>query len=107
MSDTQLTQQQRYRIYALGKGNHGQREIADIIGCHPGTISRELRRNRGMKGYRPRQAHGLAIARRQDKARPRINGSVWRQVQALLGQEWSPEQVSGRLKMELRCAHQP
>ena len=61
MSYTQLTQQQRYRIYAPGKGNHGQREIADIIGCHRGTISRELRRNRGMKGYRPRQAHGLAI----------------------------------------------
>lgn len=68
MSYTQLTQEKRYQIYALKKAGHLQAEIAEIVGRDPGTISRELRRNRGLKGYRPQQAHKLALARRYGKA---------------------------------------
>ena len=50
---TQLTQIQRYQIYALKKAGHNQSEIADKIGVHKSTVSRELRRNKGLKGYRP------------------------------------------------------
>ena len=64
------------------------------------TISRELRRNRGLKGYRPKQAHHLAIARHHAKASPRIDARVWEQVEALIRQEWSPEQIAGRLERE-------
>lgn len=64
MSYTQTIQEERYQIYALKKAGHIQAEIAKVIGRDPGTISRELRRNRGLKGYRPRQAHTLALARR-------------------------------------------
>ena len=64
MSYTQLAQGERYQIYALKKAGHDQAEIAKIMGRDPGTISRELRRNRGLKGYRPRQAHHLALMRR-------------------------------------------
>jgi len=60
MSYTQLTQEERYQIYALKKAGHIQAEIAEIVGRDAGTISRELRRNRGLKGYRPQQAHNLA-----------------------------------------------
>jgi IS30 family transposase len=100
MSYTQLTQEERYQIYALKKAGHIQAEIAGIIGRDPGTISRELRRNRGLKGYRPQQAHSLALARRYDKARPRIDSKVWQLVEALIREEWSPEQVVGRVEME-------
>ena len=64
MSYTQLTQEERYQICALKKAGHLQAEIAEIVGHDPGTIRRELRRNRGLKGYRPQQAHKLALARR-------------------------------------------
>ena len=59
MSYTQLTQEERYQIYALKKAGHVQAEIAGIVGREPETISRELRRYRGLKGYRPQQAHNM------------------------------------------------
>ena len=68
MSYKQLTQEERYQIYALNKAGHDQATIAGILDRNPGTISRELRRNRGLKGYRPQQAHNLALRRRYDKA---------------------------------------
>jgi len=52
MSYKQLTQEERYQIYALNKAGHDQATIAGILDRNPGTISRELRRNRGLKGYR-------------------------------------------------------
>ena len=100
MSYTQLTQEERYQIYALKKAGHIQAEIAEIIGRDPGTISRELRRNRGLKGYRPQQAHNLALARRREKPQPRLGEEIWQRVEELIRDEWSPEQVVGRLEME-------
>jgi IS30 family transposase len=44
---TQLTQEQRYQIYALLKMGHTQIQIATALGVHKSTINRELRRNRG------------------------------------------------------------
>jgi transposase, IS30 family len=95
----QLTQEQRYQIYALQKTGHSGAEIADVIGVHKATVSRELRRNRGRRGYRPQQAQKLALERRS-KAVSRISATTWTIVEKLLRQEWSPEQISGRLKKE-------
>ncbi len=64
---------------------------------HKSTISRELRRNRGQKGYRPKQAQQFALNRRK-KARYRIEASTWTLIESLIRQEWSPEQVSDWLK---------
>ena len=102
MNYTQLTQEERYQIYALKKAGHIQAEIARVIGRNPGTISRELRRNRGLKGYRPQQAHQLALVRRADKAQSRIDSQVWQLVEALIREEWSPEQVVGRVPLVRR-----
>lgn len=96
-SYTQLTQEQRYQIYALLKAGHNQIEIAYFIKVHKSTVSRELRRNRGLKGYRPKQAHQFALNRRK-KASCRIEASTWTLIDALIRQDWSPEQVSGWLK---------
>lgn len=103
----QLTQAQRYQIYALRKTKHTLAKIADMIGVHKSSVSRELKRNQGQRGYRPQQAHELAADRRQ-KAVPRITGEVWDIVESLLRQEWSPEQISGRLKKEqdIRISHE-
>ena len=53
---TQLTREQRHRIYILKKAvqTQTQTEIASTPGVHKSTISRELCRNRGGKGYGPR-----------------------------------------------------
>lgn len=100
MNYTQLTREQRYQIYALVKAGHNQTRIASIVGCHKSTVSRELSRNRGRRGYRPKQAHDLTVARHQAAYRPRIAAQTWDKVEAMLRQQWSPEQIAGRLKLE-------
>jgi len=95
----QLTQEQRYQIYALRKTKHSFSEIATVLGVHKSSVSRELKRNQGNRGYRPQQAHELALGRRS-KSVPRITATVWAVVVKLLKQDWSPEQISGRLKKE-------
>jgi len=50
---SQLTQEQRYQIYALKQTGHSPSEIAVVIRVHKSTVSRELKRNRGQRGYRP------------------------------------------------------
>jgi len=101
---TQLTQEQRYQIYALMKAGHSQTEIAEIVGVHKSTISREARRNRGLRGYRPQQAHQLSLHRRQAKAQPRITPEHWQLIEHLLRKDWSPEQISLWLEQERRLA---
>jgi len=105
---TQLTREERYQIYALKQADHRQGEIAEILGRHKATISRELRRNRGLRGYRPNQAHRVALARRADKSRSRFSSLVWQQIEVLIGQDWSPEQICGRLEAEqgIRISHE-
>lgn len=60
---THLTQEQRYQISALKKTTISNSEIARIIGCNKSTITRELKRNTGQRGYRPKQAQQLSEAR--------------------------------------------
>ena len=86
--------------YILKKAEYSQAEIAELLARDKSTISRELRRNRGQKGYRPQQAHNLVLQRRYDKAQPRIGNQVWQLVEVLIREEWSPEQIVGRVEME-------
>jgi len=94
MNYTHLTQEERYQIYALKKAGLKQNEIANVLERSPLAISRELSRNRGGRGYRPRQAQSLAEARRAMNAR-RIDDATWQFAQAMLLEQWSPEQISG------------
>ena len=94
----QLTEHQRYQIYALKKAGHNQQRIAATLEVSPSTIGRELRRNRGQRGYRPHQAHQKALARRRAKAKAtKMTPAVMERIEAGLRQEWSPEQIAGRL----------
>jgi IS30 family transposase len=59
------------------KANWSQLEIAAEIGVHPSTISRELARNRGERGYRPKQAQQLAEERKPRHLTTRIAQETW------------------------------
>jgi IS30 family transposase len=108
MNYQQLTQQQRYQIYACRDAGWRQKRIASEIGTHPSTISRELKRNRGQRGYRPQQAEQMAQGRRQQKRKERLTAADWLTMTALLEKQWSPEQISGSLKAadQLRVSHE-
>lgn len=100
MGYTHLTREERYQIYALHKAGHSGRRIAQLMGRSAATVSREMRRNRGRRGYRPHQAQAFAQARHRACERTRIPAAVWGEVERLLALEWSPEQIAGRLGCE-------
>lgn len=93
----QLTREERYQIKVLLKTGQNQSEIAIAIGVNKSTISRELVRNRGQRGYRPEQANELANARCRKKMKQQISAETWLMVEAQLRLDWSPEQISGWL----------
>lgn len=100
MSYKQLTHEERYQISALLKAGHNQTEIAMILERHKSTISREISRNTGLRGYRPKQAQRLTEERRYLKAQSRISLSLWNNIRKLIREDWSPEQISLWLKSE-------
>lgn len=108
----QLTPGERYALSALRKQGSSQAEIARSLGRHRSTISREVRRNsRDGTGrvYRPGIADEYACWRRSRSRRnQRFVDEDWALVLDRLKQQWSPEQISGRLKRDgtLRISHE-
>jgi transposase, IS30 family len=60
----QLTQGQRYQIQALHSNHFAQRRIAESIGVHPSSISRELKRNSSQGIYGAKIANRLKDKRK-------------------------------------------
>ena len=103
-SYTHLTQDERYHIYGLRKSGMSLTGIAREMRRNKSTVSRELRRNLGGKGYRPKQAQEkytgrIKAAYKNVKMTPGLVGRIGE----LLHEKWSPEQISGRLKLEGVC----
>jgi IS30 family transposase len=98
----QLNQAQRYQIEILKKAGKNQKEIAELLGVSESTISRELKRNQGKKGYRPKQAQIKADNRKKQAAKAlKMTPNLILLIEAKILLDWSPEQVSGQLKDEL------
>lgn len=96
MSYHQLTEEERYQISVLLKAEHNQKETAALLERWASTISRELKRNRCLRGYRPAQAQRLSDSRRTEarKATDEVKG--W--VGQLIRKGLSPQQVVGYLE---------
>ena len=98
-----LTREQRYAIY-LGKQKGETLEmIARSIGVHKSTVSREMRRNSTPNGkYVWNKAHSMAESRlcRTPGNRRLDDVLKWRIVELIRNEQWSPRQISGRLKKE-------
>ena len=89
------------------KAQHTITQIAELLGRHKSTISRELRRNAGFRGYRPKQACELALKRSESSRNAStIAPSVKEQVNALLQLQWSPEQIAGKLAVSHETLYQ-
>lgn len=104
----QLTQAQRYQISVLQSLGHSYTEMAQVIGVHKSTISREMARHpwNGSRWW-ALVAHSRARYQRR-KPVYRIPAEVWTEVERLLREDWSPEQISHRLRLEqgLRISHE-
>ena len=95
--DTQLTQEQLYPIDAYCKAGWNQTETAEQLEVDKSTISREIRRNRGQRGYRAQPALRRCLARRAESPGSRIGVSDGQRVATLIRQEWSPAEIRERL----------
>jgi transposase, IS30 family len=102
-SDRYLDREERYELARLRDGGLSQRAIAERLGRSPSTICRELARNRDPRTgqYVPERADRLAWER-QKRPRPSKlsrQPALRQVVQQLLDRRYSPQQISGRLKV--------
>ncbi len=98
---TQLTQEERYCLSMLSKQATSLRKMAKVMGRNHTTLSRELKRNTGQRGYRYHQAQSLAEQRHQEKPKAvKLTKALMAYITEKLQARWSPEQICGRLRLE-------
>lgn len=99
MSYTHLTAQDRYQIYELRVQGYSQRKIAHLMQRSASTISREVRRNVGERGYRPKQADHKAQARlHAARGGKKVCPKTAKACFAFIREGFSPAQASGRCR---------
>ena len=97
-----LTPEEREIIAHMHRAGKMQVQIADRLGRHKSTISRELRRNRSRNGYWAVAAQRKAQRRRSQRPwvakmqRPELR----RFVQQRLRWRWSPDEIAGRSRKD-------
>lgn len=102
-----LTQAQRYYICLQIASGVKKSNIAKVLGVHRSTISKEITRNqRGENDYDSDYAHKQAGLRRykasSSKAFSKVSTRMEKYIHAKLVEKWSPEQISGRMKLDIR-----
>jgi len=95
-----LTLAEREEISRGLVADHSIHSIAALLGRAPSTISRELTRNGGRRGYRANQADQAAWDRSHRPKRCKLveNRALACIVAKKLRRLWSPEQIAGWLK---------
>lgn len=97
----QLTEGERNQIYVLLQEKVTQRRISEITGRNVSTISREIRRNKGERGYRPIQAQKKTDERRVKSRKKKMTPEVKAYIKERLNKEHSPEQISGTMDNDI------
>jgi IS30 family transposase len=100
-----LTMEERYHIQAYKKAGFKQQEIAKELKVSPATISRELARNSSSqrKIYSAKSADDISVSRRRYasmKSNLKMDSESKKLIKKYIEEDWSPEQVSKRLKVD-------
>jgi len=93
-----LTTEQRYTISCMLSQGNNQSQIARAIGKHKSVVSREITRNKDQRSglYRADLANRKYTKRQKEKPKHvRFTAEVKKYVEALLAQDYSPEQIAG------------
>ena len=100
---TQITIEEREKIYQLLKSDMTLTKIAIAIDRNKSTISREISRNKSQQlGYLPDRANNLFFSRKNRQISkiekyPDLKKYI---IDRLSIDKWSPEAISGRMKLE-------
>ena len=105
MNYQHLTCEQRYHIEAYKKAGFTQKYIANEIKVSPSTISRELKRNctTQLKRYTGNSANNVSLTRRKytsGKSNKKLDTKNKNIIKKYIKKDWSPEQISNRLKLD-------
>lgn len=101
MSYKHLSLEERHYIKVERKAGRSMNKIAESLDRSQSSISRELKRNTGQQGYRHKQAERMAIKRHKNKYKSvKLTEGTKRVIQDHLEDDWSPEQIAGRLKKD-------
>nr|WP_221894074.1 IS30 family transposase [Bathymodiolus japonicus methanotrophic gill symbiont] len=101
MSYTHLCPEERYYIEIELKKGTSQNKIAEALEQSQSNISREIKRNTGQRGYRHKQAEDFAQERHKNKPKEvKLTDEIKGIVNVRIEDDWSPEQIAGRLKQE-------
>jgi len=106
-----LSEDERYTISGMRVAGYSHRAIARYLGRSASTICREVERNRYPSSgyYHAHHAQSMGVARRgRARRKSQFSAAQWSRVWELIRQDWSPEQVSGRLKVnrEFSISHE-
>lgn len=97
-----ITKTERLEIAVLRERGYGLREIAGVLERSPGTLSEEIKRNSTLRHYDPEKAqHKAYVKRKYSKYQGmKIVGDnqLRTYVENRIRDEWSPEEIAGRLK---------
>lgn len=96
-----LSQKERLKLYDYIQQGLSPAEISKRLNRSRSTVSRELKRNKSGPRYLPDTAQKLYLSRypgRPRKIKP--DTAVYHYIRYKLKSGWSPEQISGRMKME-------
>ena len=102
VSYTRMTGEERSLIYWWKQAEKGVREIATLLRRAPSSVSREVRRNTGQRGYRPKQAQERAEERERRPGPRRFTEEVRLDAEEKLRRGWTPEVISERAAYEGR-----
>jgi len=102
MAYKRITAEERGLIYRWLQEGLKQNEISWRLGKTSGSISREIKRNTGLRGYRPKQAQEKAQAQAKRPGPRRFTEQVRADAETQLKAGWAPESICGRARLEGR-----
>ena len=102
VSYTRVTNEERRLVYEWMQEGKGVRKIAELLKRAASTVSREVLRNTGGRGYRPKQAQELAEARALRPGPRGFTDEVRLDAEEKLRKGWTPEAICGRARFEER-----
>ena len=103
MAYKRVTEAERWLIYRWRQADVDLREMARRLGRAASSISRELQRNTGGRGYRPQQAHAQAQAQARRPGPRRFTAAVRADAETRLKTGWTPEMIGARARLEGRA----
>jgi IS30 family transposase len=98
-----LTKEQRCQLYILKSIGKSTDNIAGTLQVHRSTLYRELKRNKGTRGYKHQQAQEKATERKKFSAKNnlKMTPGLIATIENKLKLQWSPEQISGWLRRQI------